>query len=86
MVFGDPVAQRLIYDMVQWISNQPTVTSKGVEISLKQQGAVCFMPPLINIARTSTPFLSNGQSYQLVSSTVVWFRASRKFLGRRQRQ
>ena len=57
--------------MVQWISNQPTVTSKGVEISLKQQGAVCFMPPLINIARTSTPFLSNGQSYQLFHQR--WF-------------
>ena len=85
MVFGDPVAQRLIYDMVQWISNQPTVTSKGVEISLKQQGAVCFMPPLINIARTSTPFLSNGQSYQLFHQRWL-VSALTKILGRRQRQ
>ena len=29
------------------------------------------MPPLINIARTSTPFLSNGQSYQLFHQR--WF-------------
>ena len=47
--------------MVQWHSSQPMVTSKGVEISFKQQGVVCFMPPFINFPRASAPLILKGQ-------------------------